>query len=230
MMNNEEKKQLQLRQLAGEGKVEQASAMQKLDEKENGNDMFDLKQTKQDLKKALQGKDLRLVDVYRFKCGSCDTQFQDYKTPRACPYCSKQDTLKREGTVGETHIWVQTSEEQLVNDRGFDVIWREVESALNDNIQGSYLQQEIVEKEAKQTLKSIIYKLWPRHQRYGIYEKPDLGQVTGIIRKNLVAALNKARQGRAMINNERIITEKRNRMEGENQDDSSGGWPGPSFM
>lgn len=221
-MRSEEKKQLQLRQLAQQGKVEQASAMQKLEE-DDSNDMFNLKQTKKDLKKALQGKDLQKVNVHRWKCKECGTQFKSFEMPAKCKNCGESEGFSEEGVLGETHIWVQSSAEQLVNDKGFDVIWREIESALNDNIQGSYLPPKVIEKEAKLTLKSIIAKLWPKHDFYGIVDKPSLGQVVGIVRKNLVAALNKARRGRAMVNNERTEVVKRNYVEEEEKSSNDNG-------
>lgn len=212
-MNDEEKKQLQMRQLAQQGKLEQAKAMENLEEN-TGNNMFDLKETKQDLKKALQGKDLQEVDIYKWKCRTedCGAEYKGMHPPQKCQNCDSNE-FKEAGSMGKTRIWVETSAEQLVNDRGFDVIWREVESALNDNIQGSYLPPEIIQKEAKLTLKSIIAKLWSRHNLYGIDDKPSLGQIVGIVRKNLVAALNKARRGRAMVNNERTEVVKRNYVE-----------------
>ena len=194
-----EKKRAQIRESFTTGKLESGLAMKK-NQEENSEDLLDVKQAKHDLRKALLGKEL---------------QVRKYETD--------------DGDIVEKPVWIDISEKQLCNQKGFDMIWSQVEGFLNKNVTGSYLPAYTIENMCKGTLKTVIKQVKTHHEEYGIDNREDASEIIDIVRTALIANMNKARGGRGLKSKEKTVVEKITRALDSDEDDEkgSGGMPNP---
>lgn len=182
--SNKDKRKKEAREMAAikdsfqTGKLEQRMAAKKQEDKEEDN-LLDVKQAKRDLRKALLGKELKIRKV--------ETEG---------------------GDIVEKPVWIDISEKQLCNQKGFDMIWSQVEGFLNKNVTSSYLPAHTIENMCRGTLKTIIKQIKTHHEEYGIENREDASQIVDIVRTALIANINKARGGRALKSREKTVVEK----------------------
>lgn len=172
------KKMAQIQDSFNTGKLEQRLAAKK-NEDEDSEDLLDVKEAKRDLRKALLGKELHI---------------QKGKTEG--------------GDIVQKPVWIDISEKQLCNQKGFDMIWSQVEGFLNKNVTGSYLPAHTIENMSKGTMKTIIKQIKTHHSEYGIENREDASEIIDIVRISMIANMNKARGGRGLKSKEKTVVEK----------------------
>lgn len=177
------------------GKLESNLAMKKKQEQEN-DDLLNVEQAKRDLRKALLGKELHIQQV---------------KT--------------EEGDIKQKPVWIDISEKQLCNQKGFDMVWSQVEGFLNKNVTGSYLPAHTISNMCKGTLKAIIKQIKTHHDEYGIDNREDASEIVDIVRTALVANMNKARGGRGLQSKEKTVVEKITRALDSDEDEEKNDGP-----
>lgn len=176
------------------GKLESNLALKKKQEQEN-DDLLNVKEAKRDLRKALLGKELHIKQV---------------KT--------------EDGDIKQKPVWIDISKKQLCNQKGFDMVWSQVEGFLNKNVTGSYLPAHTISNMCKGTLKSIIKQIKTHHEEYGISNREDASEIVDIVRTALVANMNKARGGRGLKSKEKTVVEKITRaLDGEEDEEKNDG-------
>lgn len=178
----DKKKEIQRNQEAlSTGPVEQQAARQKQKEKQQGqNKLFDVESARQRIKEGLLGYKEQMVQ---------------YKNP---------DT----GNIETRKVKDETRDKQLCNEDGAGVFMDEANSFLNHNTISTYLPAKTIERKCKGTLKQIHRQNVANWHKFGVESPEDASEIISIIRNPMIDAMNKARGGRLIKNQEQIRVEK----------------------
>lgn len=185
----------QIDEAYSEGSLETTLAAHKAQE-EGSNEILKLEEVKEDLRKSLLGKETRLVPA-----------------------------VDQNGDVIEGEyrkVEIETSEKQLINKKGFDVVWSIVNSYLNKNVLSAYLPRETVEKIMKGLVKQLSAQIAFHRFEYGISTWEDASTVVDIVRTTALANLSKSQGGRALESKEKTLVEKIVNSGDDDEDDSFG--------
>lgn len=183
------------------GQLEQQMAMKKNQEQGEEENLLSVREAKADLRKALLGKELRIKQV---------------KTEG--------------GDIKQQPVWIDISEKELCNQKGFDMVWSEIEGFLNKNVTSSYLPAHTIENMCKGTLKTVIKQVKTHREEYGIENREDASQIVNIVRTALIANMNKSRGGRALQSKEKTVVEKITRaLDSDTEQENSAGAFGGVF-
>jgi hypothetical protein len=178
----EKKKDLQRNQEAlNTGPVEQRAAARKQEEKQQEqNKLFDVESARQRIKEGLLG--------YK-------ENYVQYKDP---------DT----GNIETRKVKDQVRDKQLCNEDGAGIFMDEANSFLNHNTISTYLPAKTIERKCKGTLKQIHRQNVANWHKFGVESPEDASEIISIIRNPMIDAMNKARGGRLIKNQEQIRVEK----------------------
>lgn len=196
----------------------------KQDQDQTRNKLLETEEIRKNLKKALMGVQPVNVPVKYIQCRECSSQYEQNIDKCQKKDCGSTDLVVKQHQTKTKTKWVQTSEKQLVNQKGFDMIWSEVEASVNENVTGSYLPAKTIERLVYSTCGTLIMQIYVYPWRYGIQNTEDAKQVIDIVRKNVLATANKARGGRALKSQEKTVVEKISHAisGGEDTEDDSG--------
>jgi len=186
---------------ANTGKLEQQAVAQKQKEREQTqNKLFDVEGARQRIKQGLLG--------YK-------KQYVRYQNP---------DT----GNIEVEKKKESTRNKQLCNEEGASVFMDEANSFLNHNTISTYLPAKTIERKCKGTLKPIYKQIVFSHHKFDIDSREDAGDIVSLIRNPMIDAMNKARGGRLIQNQEKIRVEKESisREGGDDSEDSDDGFGG----
>lgn len=163
------------------GKIEQQALAQKQKEREQTqNKLFDVEGARTRIKQGLLGYKKKYV------------KYRDDDT----------------GDVKTKAIKEDTRDKQLCNEDGAGVFMDEANSFLNHNTISTYLPAKTIERKCKGTLKPIYKQIVFNHPWYEIESTTDGGDIVSLIRNPMIDAMNKARGGRLIKNQEKIRVEK----------------------
>lgn len=178
----EQKKEVQRNQEAlSSGRVEQQAVAKKQKERDNDqNKLFDVESARQRIKEGLLG--------YK-------EQYVQYKDP---------DT----GNIETMKVKDETRDKQLCNENGAGVFMDEANSFLNHNTISTYLPAKTIERKCKGTIKQIHRQNVANWHKFGVESPEDASEIVSIIRNPMIDAMNKARGGRLIKNQEQIRVEK----------------------
>lgn len=179
----EEKKKSIDRQKEGlrTGAVEQQAVAQKQKERDQTeNKLFDVEGARKRIKQGLLG--------YKEK-------YVQYKDPET-------------GEVVTEKVKDETREKQLCNENGAGVFMDEANSFLNHNTISTYLPAKTIERKCEGTLKQIHRQNVANWHKFGVNSPEDASEIISIIRNPMIDAMNKARGGRLIKNQEQIRVEK----------------------
>jgi len=165
-------------------------------EAERGNELLDVETTKEQLRKALLGQEKVATPV---EDGDGNRRYQVQ--------------------------WKETSEKKLCNKKGFDMVWSQIESKLNDVVTGAYLPAQTIDKMVFAACGSIIIQIAVKPHVYGIDDTSDAREVVDIVRSTIMANSSRGRGGRALKSQEKTIVEKITRAETEDDDDGNSKMP-----
>lgn len=189
------------------GKGELALSQQRKEQQDaTRNQLLDTTEVKKQLKKSLMGVEPVQVPVQVIECQSCGSHHN--QEVDKCRQCGSEDLQLTNSQTKNTVKWMETSEKQLVNQKGFDLIWSEVQGSINENITGSYLPSQTIDRVVFATCGTIIKQLSVHNDEYGVSNSEDMQQVVDIVRKNVLATANKARGGRALQSQEKTVIQK----------------------
>jgi len=113
---------------------------------------------------------------------------------------------------GETgqfqRVTVDVSKKKLCNEKGFGMIWNEIEGTITKNLAGSYLPASTIERNNKSNVKTILDQIEKKHGEYGVDDTADASQIVDIVRTQILATSSKARGGRGLENREKTVVKK----------------------
>lgn len=202
LRNNEKsvkdkKKEIQRNQEAlNTGRIEQQAVAQKQKEKnQNHNKLFDVESARQRIKEGLLGYKEKYIQ-YRDENGDVQTQ----------------------------KVKDETRDKQLCNEDGAGVFMDEANSFLNHNTISTYLPAKTIERKCKGTIKQVHRQNVANWHQFGVESPEDASEIVSIIRNPMIDAMNKARGGRLIKNQEQVKVEKEvsTREETDQKDDDSG--------
>lgn len=182
------------------GGVEQQALQKKQQEREeSGNKLFDVEGARKRIRQGLLGYK---KESYKYR----DPESGDIKVAQ------RKKSLR---------------DKNLCNEDGAAVFLDEANSFLNHNTISTYLPGKTIERKCKGTLKPIYKQIVVNHHKFEINDTADAGDIVSLIRNPMIDAMNKARGGRLIKNQEQIRVEKESRsIEGskeENEEDNSFG-------
>lgn len=186
-------------------KLEAQLAASRQKEQENTrNQLLDVTQDKEKLKKLLLNVDEQYVPDFQYYCQNCGEKVE--KSP--CSDCGEEENfVKRQD--GYTVQTVEVLDDSLMNRRGFHkVVWSQIESNLGSGVAGGYLSKKEVNRLNYVTLGEITNQLALRPWLYGISNPSDMGQISDITRTPIVSHTSKARGGRGLESTEKTLVEK----------------------
>ena len=162
------------------GGIEQQAINQKQQEKKgNSNQLFDVESARQMIKEGLLGKKTKPVQVQ-------NPETKEIQVKQYVEYSRK---------------------DSLCNEEGAYKFLDEANSFLNKNTISTYLPASTIENKGKGTLKEVYKQIIVNWHIYDINPE-DAGDIISIIRNPMIDAMNKARGGRLIKNQEQIRVEK----------------------
>lgn len=181
---------------ASTGTIEQQAMQKKQKEREQTrNKLFDVEGARKRIQQGLLGYKKRFVP------------YQDPETEN----------------IEVKQVKEETRNKQLCNEDGASVFMDEANSFLNHNTISTYLEAQTIERKAKGTLKPIYKQIVFNHHKFNISSTSDAGDIVSIIRNPMIDAMNKARGGRLIKNQEKIRVEKESvSREGSSDDENQG--------
>jgi len=193
-MDDEMHEQLAAKDSMNTGQIEQAAIQQKQKERaETENKLFDVESARQRIKEGLLGYKEKLVQTR-------DEESGDLQTKRI-----KEKTRNR----------------QLCNQEGAGIFMDETNSFLNHNTISTYLPASTIQNKCKGTLQPIYKQIWKNYHIFDISGTEDAQDIISIIRNPMIDAMNKARGGRLIKNQEKIRVEKESISRGGDEDSES---------
>lgn len=130
--------------------------------------------------------------------------------------------------VGFETVWVQVSENSKMNQKGFSSLWGTLLPYLTRAAQMSYLREGTIEKLVQSTIRDLWMDILANYEEYDM-DQESSRQVVGEALTVMIGAINKSRDGRGLVNQERTLVEKIARRAGlkdeKNEDSSIFGMP-----
>lgn len=105
-------------------------------------------------------------------------------------------------------VTVDISKKKLCNEKGFGMVWNEIEGTITRNMAGSYLPRSTVRKNIMSNMKSLIDQIFEKRDEYGIDDRADGSQILDIVFSQILATTSKAIGGRGMESREKTRIEK----------------------
>lgn len=174
------------------GKLEQALAQQKQAEKEGNESIVDVEGAKEVLQRSWLGK-----------------------------ITSEKPQTNDEGhVIGYETVWVSVGSNSKMNKEGFSSLWGTLLPYMTKAAQMSYLREENIQKLLKATIRDLWSEILANYEDYEM-DPENSKQVVGEGLVIMIGAINKSRDGRGMVNEERTLVEKIARRVGI-EDDSEG--------
>jgi len=195
--SKEARERASIQEAAQTGKIEQQAVAQKQQERsQTENKLFDVESARKRIKQGLLGFKKKHVT------------WKDPETGDIKQGVKKEDVRDK----------------QLCNEIGAGIFMDEANSFLNHNTISTYLPAKTIERKCKGTLKPIYKQIVFNHHKFNIESTSDAGDIVSLIRNPMIDAMNKARGGRLIKNQEQIRVEKESisREGGSNDDDDDG--------
>lgn len=163
---------------------------------QRSNQLLDVEETKEQLRKALLGQE-KVATPVKTQDGKERFQVQ----------------------------WKETSEKKLCNKKGFDMVWSQIESKLNDVVTGAYLPAKTIDKMVMAACYTIVKQIAVKPHEYGVSDTSDAAEIADIARSTIMANSSRGRGGRALKSQEKTIVEKISKTLTEDEEESGGKMP-----
>jgi len=227
MTDKEVEKRLAAKDTMNTGKLEQQAALKK--EQEDGEAVVDTEEAKEVLRKSWLGQKIDKKDVIRYSCKNCTAEYETVESPpETCEKCGNRG-FEREGIVDKVEVWVQVTENTKMNRDGFSSLWGTLLPYLTRAAQMSYLREGNIEKMLKATIRDLWSEILANFDDYEMSPEHSK-QVVGEALVIMVGAINKSRDGRGMVNQEKTTVEKIARRVGIGDEEESTIFGGGSIL
>lgn len=140
----------------------------------------------------------------------------------------KPETNEDGEVVGYKTVWVPVSQKPKMNEKGFASLWGTILPYLTRAAQMSYMREKNIEKMLKATVRDLWLEILENFEEYEI-NPSNARQITDEALVLMMAAINKSRDGRGLVNKERTIVKKISSMISDEDESGSGsifGMPG----